>query len=102
MIRALPSGSTRSHGGRPSGERQAGAVGPSIVHDTTVVIGIAYKDAIEIADLDIDGSDLEELGISGPEVGVTLRKLLQAVINDPKKNNRSELIKMARRSLPSP
>jgi tRNA nucleotidyltransferase (CCA-adding enzyme) len=59
-------------------------------------IGIAYKDAIEIADLEIDGSDLEELGIRGPAVGMTLRKLLEAVINDPKRNNRSELIKLAR------
>src|ERR1700674_2533180 len=59
-------------------------------------IGIAYKDAIEIADLQIDGSDLEELGIRGPAVGITLRKLLEVVINDPKKNHRSELIKLAR------
>ena len=59
-------------------------------------IGIAYKDAIEIADLDINGSDLEELGIRGPQVGVILRKLLEAVIKDPKLNIRNELIKLAR------
>ena len=65
-------------------------------------IGIAYKDAIEIADLQIDGSDLEELGIRGPAVGTTLRKLLEAVIHDPSTNNRNELIKMARVNLSSP
>jgi tRNA nucleotidyltransferase (CCA-adding enzyme) len=83
--------------------RQAGKPAPykpTVAAAYKRAIGIAYKDAIEIADLDIDGSDLEELGITGPEVGTTLRKLLQAVINDPKKNNRSELIKMARASRP--
>jgi tRNA nucleotidyltransferase (CCA-adding enzyme) len=57
---------------------------------------IAYKDAIEIADLAIDGTDLEELGIRGPAVGVTLRKLLGAVLNDQGKNNRAELVRLAR------
>jgi len=56
---------------------------------------IAYKDAIEIADLAIDGTDLEQLGIRGPAVGMTLRKLLEAVINDPAKNNRTELVTLA-------
>jgi tRNA nucleotidyltransferase (CCA-adding enzyme) len=57
---------------------------------------IAYKDAIEIADLAIDGTDLEELGIRGPAVGVTLRKLLSAVLNDQSRNNRAELVKLAK------
>ena len=57
---------------------------------------IAYKDAIEIADLAIDGTDLEELGIRGPAVGVTLRKLLGAVLNDQSQNNRAELVRLAK------
>src|SRR4051812_10664369 len=57
---------------------------------------IAYKDAIEIADLAIDGTDLEELGIRGPAVGVTLRKLLQAVLKDQSRNNRAELVRLAK------
>jgi hypothetical protein len=86
----------------------ARAVGEPAPYKPTVAaaykraIGIAYKDAIEIADLEIDGSDLEQLGIRGPAVGTTLRKLLEAVINDPKTNNRSELIKLARVGTSSP
>lgn len=75
---------------------------PTVAATYKRAIGIAYKDAIEIADLDIDGSDLEELGIRGPGVGMTLRKLLEVVINDPKKNHRSDLIKLARESTSSP
>lgn len=58
-------------------------------------VKIAYKDAIELADLAIDGSDLEKLGIRGPQVGVTLRRLLEAVINDPRQNMRDRLLKLA-------
>ena len=32
-------------------------------------VKIAYKDAIELADLAIDGTDLAKLGIAGPQVG---------------------------------
>jgi tRNA nucleotidyltransferase (CCA-adding enzyme) len=81
--------------------RQAGKPAPykpTVAATYKRAIGIAYKDAIEIADLDIDGSDLEELGIRGPAVGMTLRKLLEVVINHPNKNHRSELIKLARES----
>ena len=58
-------------------------------------IKIAYKDAISLSDLAIDGNDLEKLGITGPAVGATLRKLLDAVINDPRKNSHDELVKLA-------
>ena len=40
---------------------------PTVLATYKRAIGVAYKDAIEIADLAIDGSDLEELGIRGPE-----------------------------------
>jgi tRNA nucleotidyltransferase (CCA-adding enzyme) len=69
---------------------------PTVLATYKRAIAVAYKDAIEIADLAIDGSDLEELGIRGPAVGVTLRKLLEAVINDPFKNNRTTLVKLAK------
>jgi tRNA nucleotidyltransferase/poly(A) polymerase len=59
-------------------------------------IKIAYKDAISLSDLAIDGNDLEKLGITGPAVGATLRKLLDAVINDPRKNKHDELVKLAK------
>jgi tRNA nucleotidyltransferase/poly(A) polymerase len=59
-------------------------------------IKIAYKDAISLSDLAIDGNDLEKLGITGPAVGATLRKLLDAVINDPRKTKHDELVKLAK------
>ena len=58
-------------------------------------VKIAYKADIELADLAIDGTDLAKLGITGPQVGVTLRRLLEAVINDPGLNTRDRLIKLA-------
>ena len=59
-------------------------------------VKIAYKDAIELSDLAIDGSDLAKLGITGPQVGVTLRKLLEAVINEPGQNRRDHLLELAK------
>jgi tRNA nucleotidyltransferase/poly(A) polymerase len=65
-------------------------------------VKIAYKDAIELADLAIDGSDLEKIGIHGPAVGVTLRRLLEAVINDPRQNIRDRLLKLAQQTPDTP
>jgi tRNA nucleotidyltransferase (CCA-adding enzyme) len=69
---------------------------PTVAATYKRAINIAYKDAIEIADLAIDGTDLEQLGIRGIEVGTTLRKLLEAVINNPSLNNRTDLVRLAR------
>ena len=60
-------------------------------------IKIAYKDPIALADLAIDGTDLEKIGIRGPALGATLRKLLDAVINDPRVNNHEQLLALAKR-----
>jgi tRNA nucleotidyltransferase (CCA-adding enzyme) len=69
---------------------------PTVAATYKRAIHIAYKDAIEIADLAIDGTDLEKLGIKGPAVGVTLRKLLEEVIKNPSANNRTELVRLAK------
>jgi tRNA nucleotidyltransferase (CCA-adding enzyme) len=63
-------------------------------------IRIAYNDPIEVADLAIDGDDLQKLGITGPAVGATLRKLLEVVINQPKKNTHDELLAIVRKGQP--
>jgi tRNA nucleotidyltransferase (CCA-adding enzyme) len=63
-------------------------------------IRIAYNDPIEVADLAIDGNDLQKLGITGPAVGATLRKLLEVVINQPKKNTHDELLAIVRKGQP--
>jgi hypothetical protein len=55
-------------------------------------VRIAFNDPIEIADLAVDGRDLEKAGITGPDVGKTLRWLLELVINDPSLNTRERLL----------
>ena len=62
-------------------------------------VKIAYKDPIEISDLAIDGEDLQKIGLTGPAVGTTLRKLLDAVIHDPLMNTRERLLRLAQASL---
>ena len=79
--------------------RQAGDPAPykqTVASVYKRAIRIAYKDAIAISDLAIDGTDLEKLGISGPAVGATLRRLLDAVINDPRKNTNDQLLEIAK------
>jgi hypothetical protein len=76
-------------------DREAGIAAPKSANVRSAyrrAIRIAYRDPIEVADLAIDGEDLLSLGITGPAVGTTLRKLLDAVINDPGRNTRDELL----------
>jgi tRNA nucleotidyltransferase/poly(A) polymerase len=78
--------------------RETGSSAPSKDRVASVyrrAIRIAYNDPIEIADLAIGGNDLEKIGIKGPAVGRTLRKLLQNVINDPAVNTRDRLLALA-------
>jgi hypothetical protein len=58
-------------------------------------VRIAYHDPIEVADLAIDGTDLQKMGITGRAVGRVLRNLLQNVINDPAVNTRERLLALA-------
>jgi tRNA nucleotidyltransferase/poly(A) polymerase len=60
------------------------------------LVRIAYRDAIEMGDLQVDGEDLALAGVpKGPELGATLRRLLDAVIENPALNRREELLKLA-------
>jgi tRNA nucleotidyltransferase (CCA-adding enzyme) len=61
------------------------------------LVRTAYRDPIELGDLQVDGEDLAAAGVpKGPELGTTLRRLLDAVIEDPACNTRARLIEMAR------
>ena len=61
------------------------------------LVRIAYRDPIELGDLQVDGEDLAVAGVpKGPELGATLRRLLDVVIEDPARNTRDELIRIAR------
>lgn len=60
------------------------------------LVRIAYRDAIEIGDLHVDGEDLVAAGIpKGPALGATLRALLEIVIEEPGENQRATLLKRA-------
>jgi len=80
-------------------ECEAGIDAPSNSQVASVyrrAVRIAYRDPIEISDLAVSGRDLEKLGMSGPEVGRTLRNLLETVINDPAANTPARLVEQAK------
>jgi len=53
--------------------------------------------AIKISDLDINGEDLEEIGVEkGPKMGEILAKLLEEVIEDPTLNRKNVLVELVR------
>jgi len=57
---------------------------------------IAWRDPITLGDLAIDGDDLRGVGIrNGPEVGATLKRLLEQVLADPSRNTRESLLAAA-------
>jgi len=58
---------------------------------------IAYRDPIELADLGVDGEDLQREGIAhGPLLGKILRSLLAWVVEDPARNVPDRLLAHAR------
>jgi hypothetical protein len=58
---------------------------------------IAYRDPIELADLAVDGEDLQREGIArGPTLGKILRLLLEWVVEEPVRNVRDQLLARAR------
>lgn len=62
------------------------------------LVRVAFRDAIEVADLAIDGDDLRSAGIAaGPALGRMLQSLVAAVIEDPANNTHDRLLALARR-----
>jgi len=54
---------------------------------------IAYRDPIELADLAVDGEDIQGEGIArGPTLGKILRSLLEWVVEEPARNSRDQLL----------
>lgn len=53
---------------------------------------IARGDCISIKDLDINGNDLMEYGLSGKRIGETLDELLHIVMENPRLNDKATLI----------
>jgi tRNA nucleotidyltransferase (CCA-adding enzyme) len=59
---------------------------------------IAYRDPIELADLAVDGEDLQAAGIArGPALGKILRALVDWVVEQPDRNTRDQLLHQAAR-----
>lgn len=56
---------------------------------------IENNECVSIKDLQINGNDLMSLGFSGKEVGVRLKKILNAVIEEKAENDRDSLISYA-------
>jgi putative nucleotidyltransferase with HDIG domain len=58
------------------------------------------KQPHRLADLAVDGSDLIELGFRpGPELGRALHELLRDVVDDPARNTKAALLRLARAKL---
>ena len=53
-------------------------------------------DPLTRADLAINGSDLEALGLTGPHIGRVLADVLERVLEDPSLNTREALLQLAR------
>lgn len=61
------------------------------------LLRVAFRDAIEVADLAVDGDDLRAAGIAaGPALGRMLQQLVAVVIEDPTVNTRDALLSRAR------
>lgn len=57
---------------------------------------IRNKEPYKISDLKINGDDIKSLGFSGKEIGKILKYLLNIVIEDKDKNEKSKLIELVR------
>lgn len=60
---------------------------------------LSEKQPLSVKDLDINGYDLIDIGISqGRQIGVVLKSLLELILDNPELNNKATLLKMARNS----
>ena len=84
---------------RWAAERAAGVSAPTGARVSSVyrrALGIAFRDPIELADLAVDGEDLQREGIArGPTLGKILRLLLEWVVQEPARNTRDQLLARA-------
>jgi tRNA nucleotidyltransferase (CCA-adding enzyme) len=60
------------------------------------VLRSAFRDPVELGDLAVDGDDLRSVGVAeGPEMGWVLHRLLDVVLEDPRRNTVEELLRLA-------
>lgn len=86
---------------RFAAEREAGQPAPSAAAVRAAyrrLVRIAYRDPIALADLAVTGNDLADAGVAaGPLVGSILRRLRDAVVEDPARNTVAWLLAETRR-----
>ena len=58
---------------------------------------LAHDPVLDLEQLAVNGSDLVALGLSGPQIGRVLRRLLAAVIDNPQRNRKPWLLGVAHR-----
>jgi tRNA nucleotidyltransferase (CCA-adding enzyme) len=60
------------------------------------VLRSAFREPVELGDLAVDGDDLRKVGVAeGPEMGWVLHRLLDLVLEDPRRNTVDELLRLA-------
>lgn len=65
---------------------------------TRIKMILEANDALSIKDLAINGDDLMGIGIpAGPVIGRIFQELLETVMDDPRQNNREQLLTIAKR-----
>jgi hypothetical protein len=84
---------------RWSAQRAMGAAAPDAALVRAIyrrAVRSAFRDAVDLADLAVDGDDLIGAGIaSGRQLGEILRDLLVVVLADPSQNTRARLLDLA-------
>jgi tRNA nucleotidyltransferase (CCA-adding enzyme) len=60
------------------------------------VVRSAFRDPVELSDLAVHGDELRKVGVAeGPEMGWILHRLLDTVLEDPRRNTVNELLRLA-------
>jgi tRNA nucleotidyltransferase (CCA-adding enzyme) len=84
---------------RFSAQREARQSGPSPQTVNCLyrrVVRSAYRDPVELSDLAVSGDDLRTVGVAeGPEMGWVLHRLLELVLEEPRRNTVEELLRLA-------
>ena len=84
---------------RFAAQREAGESAPApetIAALYRRVLRSAFRDPVALGDLAVDGDDLRSVGVAeGPEMGWVLHRLLDLVLEDPRRNTVEELRRLA-------
>jgi tRNA nucleotidyltransferase (CCA-adding enzyme) len=82
--------------GRASGRQSPAPQAVRALHRRMLVV--AFRDPLDLGSLAVDGDDLRRAGIpAGPQLGMILRSLMTAVIEDPTRNRTDWLLQEAKR-----